>query len=88
MNPGNKRAFLGKTGQKTGEIGQKNGRTKPNPGKTGRNQKFRRILVRVRASLVRISIYAMSLGHSLGSEGMGGDAEVELLPDDLRLFSG
>ena len=50
-----------KTGQKMGKSGQnwakngqkraKNGQTKPNPGKTGRNRKFRRILVRVRSSL-------------------------------------
>ena len=36
--------FLGKKGQKRA----KNGRTKSNPGKTGRNQKFRRILIRDR----------------------------------------
>ena len=52
----------GKTGQKTGEFGRnrakngqqraKNGRTKPNPGETGRNRKFRRILIRDRHSLL------------------------------------
>ena len=40
--------FWAKNGQKRA----KNGRTKPNPGETGRNRKFRRILIRDRHSLV------------------------------------
>ena len=42
--------FLGKKWAKTGK---KNGQTKTNPGETGRNRKFRRILVRDRHALVR-----------------------------------
>ena len=44
--------FWAKTGQKRA----KNGQTKTNPGETGRNRKFRRILVRDRHALVGISI--------------------------------
>ena len=42
----------GKTGQKMVKPGKKNEQMKPNPDKTGRNRKFRQILVWVRASLV------------------------------------
>ena len=41
-----------KPGEKRAKTGKKNGRTKPNPGKIGQNRKFRRILVRFRASLL------------------------------------
>ena len=56
------RHFQAKTGQneakngrnrtKLGKKRAKIGQTKPNPGITGQNQKFRRILVQVRSSLV------------------------------------
>ena len=64
---GKKQAKSGKTGQKNWQKRSKNGRTKPNPGPTGRNRKFRRILVWVWSSLVTIlidhlNVYASKCG--------------------------
>ena len=50
--PGKNANFEGKNGVKNGPNGAKNGQTKPNPGKTWQNQKFRKILVRDRPTLL------------------------------------
>ena len=60
-----KRAKLGETGRNRAKKWQ----MKPNPGKTGRNRKFCRILVQVRASLVSTPGFCLRCSAQESADG-------------------